>query len=357
MNILITGACGVTSRSIVRSLLYSEKFKNSSFIGTDICENTYGLYEGQFSAIYKVPNVSEQGYKELMQKIIVEEKIDAAIIIPEPEVLFWSLNSFGVQYIVPPPKFSQTAINKLNLYEFLSSENLVPQYSIIEQDEIRKESFINPVGYPCWIRDFADGSTSGKGTFKASDKDQLNAWMTINQGIRRFMLSEYLPYGNYACHLLYNKGKLIKVAIYERLEYFMKHIVVSGISGNISRGKLINHELVKNNSIKAVDVICKKNEETMHGLVAVDLKEDKNKNPLITEINIRHVAATSAFASAGFNLTEFQLLCALNRTSEIDEEVEKVYPIDNMILRDIDGLPIWLPEYKHLEIGEKESRN
>lgn len=355
MNILITGACGVTSRSIVRSLLCSEKFKNSNFIGTDICENIYGLYEGLYSAIYKVPNVTEQGYKELMQEIILKEKVDAAIIIPEPEVLFWSLNYFKVQYIVPPPKFSQSAINKLNVYELLSGENLVPQYTIIGSDEIRKKTFVNPVGYPCWIRDFAEGSTSGKGAFKARNKEQMNAWMTINHGIQRFMLSEYLPYRNYACHLLYNKGTLMKVGIYERLEYFMKHIVVSGISGNISRGKLINNELVKNNSIKAVDRICKKNEETMHGLVAVDLKEDKNKNPLITEINIRHVAATSAFASAGFNLTEFQLLCALNRTSEIDEEIEKIYPIDNLILRDIDGLPIWLPKYKHLEIGEKES--
>lgn len=186
----------------------------------------------------------------------------------------------------------------------------------------------------------------------ASSLEQLTAWIAINQGTEDFMLSEFLPGRNYACHLLYNHGALLKVGIYERLEYFMNKVAVSGITGNISRGRLVNNQAVKANAVKAVEIISENNRETMHGLIAVDLRADHKGNPLITEINIRHVACTSAFASAGFNLSEYQMLCTLKRADEIDSEVEKIYPEDNLILRDIDGPPIWIPGFVPLADGE-----
>jgi len=238
------------------------------------------------------------------------------------------------------------------LYDLLSESNLIPKYQIVNKNEILSDSFINPFGYPSWIRDFSNGCSSGKASFKPLNKKQLNAWAIINPEINYYMLAEYLPHRNYACHLLYYKGKLLKVGVYERLDYFMKKVTVSGISGNISKGKLINNLNVNNNATKAIDIICKKNNEIMHGLIVVDLKEDINHNPLITEINLRHVAATSSFASAGFNLSEFHLLTALNRVSEIDNVIEKKYPAQNLILRDIDGLPVWITKHKLLKIGE-----
>jgi carbamoyl-phosphate synthase large subunit len=207
-KILITGACGVTSRSVVRSLLMSEKFKNAEFIGTDICENLFGLYEGLYKTIYKVPNVKSNEYKQLMEQIIIKESIDVAIIIPELEVLFWSINKFCIPYIVPPPKFAESVISKKNLYDMLKETCLIPDYRIFSKEEILSKSFINPITYPCWIRDFEEGSTSGKGSFMASNKEQMEAWMVINEGIDNFMVSEFLPGRNYACHLLYFHGKL-----------------------------------------------------------------------------------------------------------------------------------------------------
>ena len=75
-------------------------------------------------------------------------------------------------------------------------------------------------------------------------------------------------------------------------------------------------------------------------------------NPIITEINIRHVAFSSSFASAGFNISEFQLLLALDRDNEISPEVEKFFPPYNLILRDVDGAPIYITEEKAFNIGE-----
>ena len=165
------------------------------------------------------------------------------------------------------------------------------------------------------------------------------------------MLSEYLPGRNFACHLLYDRGKIVKIACYERTEYFMARTAMSGITGNISKGRLINDDRLVIAANKAVQVILQKTNETMHGIVAVDFCESTDDKPMITEINLRHVAATYSFAAAGFNLSEAQLLLTLGRREELGPE-EATYPERNMILRDIDGAPIWLSDYKELAVGD-----
>ena len=54
MKILITGACAVSARSVLRSLKMSGKFGGSEFVGWDMCNLLYGVYEGVFDRIYKV---------------------------------------------------------------------------------------------------------------------------------------------------------------------------------------------------------------------------------------------------------------------------------------------------------------
>jgi carbamoylphosphate synthase large subunit len=352
MNILITGACGVTSRAIVRSLKVSPKFKQCHFLGTDICENVYGIFEGLYDRIYKVPSSSSPNYREKIEQIIQKEYVDAAIITPEPEVLYWAENPLDVSVIVPPPKFCRIAINKSKLYKSINGTDLIPNYDIISKNDL----LIGNLGafnkYPIWVRDFSEGTTSGKGAFKVNNQRELEAWIILNQNIERYLVSEFLPGNNYACHLLYCEGKLLRVASYERLVYFMGHTVMSGISGNISRGRLINNSIVRNVAEESVDAICKITGETMHGLVTIDMKCNDRGKPMVTEINLRHVAATSAFASAGCYIAQDQLLCALGKAADVSAPIEVQYPPNNMILRDIDGTPIWLSDYAPLKIGQ-----
>ena len=90
----------------------------------------------------------------------------------------------------------------------------------------------------------------------------------------------------------------------------------------------------------------------MHGLCVVDLKAGADGTPYVTEINIRHVAYSSMFAEAGFNIAEAQLLLALDRRDEISKIVEKLYPVNNLMLRDVDGLPIFVSDYHPINEGD-----
>lgn len=350
-RILVTGACGVTSRSVVRSLNKSEYFKDKCiFIGTDICYNEYGIYEGLYNKVYKVPKFSDSSYREIMQQIIDENNIEYAIIIPEPEVLYWSEHPFNVKFLKIPPIFAKSVLSKLNLYKQLEGTGLTPKYQTIDKISLSNANNIN-LSYPLWIRDYSEGTTSGMGSFMPKNYEQLKAWLTINDNINTFMLSEYLPGRNLACFLLYHEGNLLKYGVAERIEYLMAKVAVSKITGNTSKGKLLNDENVFYVAKEAVEKVINLTGETMNGLVVVDLKEDNYNTPKVTEINIRHVAFTSSFANAGLNFSEYQMLILTGQKQLISNSLTNIFPEDNVILRDVDGLPIYLSHYKPIEIG------
>jgi len=331
-------------------LRLSRKFDDLYLVGTDICENPYGLYEGLLDRIYRVPRVTDPDYRAWMVHLCRTERLEAAIVIPELEVLFWSAAGFPIPVALPPAKFCQIAVSKKRLYETLANDGLVPKFQICSREQLTNATTEQSFVFPCWIRDFSEGTSCGKGSLLAEDPEKGRAWVTLNSGIDQFMLSEYLPGRNFACHLLYDRGKIVKIACYERTEYFMARTTMSGITGNISKGRLINDDRIVIASEAAVASILRQTNETMHGIIAVDFREAADTKPLITEINLRHVAATHSFAAAGFNLAEAHLLLTLGRLEELGPK-EAIYSERNIILRDIDGEPIWLSDYKELPVG------
>ena len=90
----------------------------------------------------------------------------------------------------------------------------------------------------------------------------------------------------------------------------------------------------------------------MHGVVVVDMKADANGVAKVTEINIRYVAYNCLLASAGFNFAESHLLTVLGRSNELSPEVEMQFPKNNMWLRDVDAVPVYVEDYKDLNVGD-----
>jgi len=350
MNILITGACGVTSRSVARSLKNSGYYSSSKLIGTDVCYDIFGLYEGLYHRVYRVPWANEESYRNVVLDICTREAIDIAVVIPEPEVLYWSENAMPIKSLLPPPRFSRHAISKKNLYQCLKGTNLIPRYQIVDRQSVVNGD-LGELAYPVWMRDFGSGSTSGRGAIRVSDLDEARAWAVLNPKLDAFMVSEYLPGRNLACCLLFKDDIVLKVACYERLEYFMAKVVPSGVSGNISKGRLVNDSEARDISERAVRHICRLTGEVMNGLVTVDLRGDYQDMFRVTEINLRHTAPTSFYSDGGANMAEAQILATVDRLDQIGE-IEVQFPRNNLMLRDIDGAPIWLEDYKEISIGQ-----
>lgn len=352
MKILITGACAVTARTILRGLKMSPKYKDSEFIGWDMCGLLYGIYSKAFDKMYKVPGVSDPAYEEVVRKIIDSEKPDAAIIVPEVEVRYWANHELGIPCLLPPGKFANIAVCKDKLFAALKETDLVPTYYNASADDIRSSQFNNPLGFPCWIRDGAAGTASARGAFKAHSNEDLRAWVQVNNGIKMFQVSKYLPGKIYACVLLYKNGKLVKTCLSQRIEYIMSRVAVSGITGNICKGKLINDKKVVDTAIRTVEALCAQTGEKPNGVIDVDMRDDENGNPKVTEINMRFLSFSSVFASAGFNLFEDLVNLTIGCDDEVSPEIEKTFPEHNWILRDVDGEPVYVENPVELKLGE-----
>ena len=354
MRILITGACGVTPRAIARSLAISRHFSAATVIGTDRGGNWYGFHEGLYDRVYRVPSTSDPGYADAMADICAKEEIDVAVISPETEVRFWSGRSFPVPTLLPSPGVVGVAISKRKLYDVLHGTGLIPSYGVVASQDLMERSGLDFGHGPVWLRDFADASSSGTGAIKVGDAEQAYAWAVLHPEIEEYMVSEYLPGGNFACNLLFAEDRLLKTGCYERLEYFGGHLVVSGVSGNISRGRVMTDDRLIAAGEEAIRLIARKFGEPAHGLFTVDSKGAADGSPKITEINIRHTAATSALAAGGSNLAEAQVLASLGRMDEIGEVT--VAPSGaTVILRDIDGVPLLAGEGE-IAVGEFVAR-
>jgi carbamoyl-phosphate synthase large subunit len=165
------------------------------------------------------------------------------------------------------------------------------------------------------------------------------------------MVSEYLPGRNLACCLLFYHGEIVKAICAERISYFMSHLVPSGVTGNTSEGRVFfSNELVAT-AESAVRLVAEKTGETMNGIVTVDLKEADSGDPLVTEVNLRHVAFTSAFTQAGANMAEAHLLATLGMVEAIDKEPPQINS-KNRFFRDIDGLPVFVNQFVVTPVGE-----
>lgn len=348
--VLLSAACGVAARAIARSLRLSPTFKDALLVGMDTCKNQYGIAEGAFDYLYCVPACNENSYQDEVNHICVIHKIDAAIVNHDLETMFWTGRETPAPMLLPPPAFSAIAGSKGRLYTQLRRHNLVPKFLLLSREEILEQPSRPGIEYPVWIRDISIGSAGGKGALLVRNKNEMNAWVLLNDGSETFMISEFLPGRNFACQLLFVNGALVKHGSYERLEYFLGRMIPSGVSGNISRGRLLNDDRLLQNAVSAVNVIVEATGEIMNGFVAVDMREDEFGNPLITEINLRHVACTSAFAQAGHNLAEAHLLATLGHIEELGP-VAKEYPEGNLILRDIDGPPMWVQSIPTPRIG------
>ena len=346
MKILVTGVGGVTPRSFVQALRKYSKYARFEFVGTDSNQYALGLYMPQlFNSTYLVPKVSDPNYWTVMDRIIDREKIDYAIINPELEVVEWAKRSLLVKFpfkvLLPDYKLASLLVDKAILSEALEPYGIVPSSFTITKEEVNEKSELK-LKYPFWIRS-ALGS-SGLGSMKINSFDELQNWINVNPKVEKFLASEFLPGRNLGCKMLYHNGDLLRCAIAERVLYIMSKVAPSGITGNTCFGRLVNAPEAFRVAKQAMEIMFEKTNTPKHGFFTVDMKEEADGTPKVTEVNIRFVAFTQCYASGGANLPE-DLIRVLDNDPSFDRKFQLYeFEPDLIFLRDVDEQPIIMKE-------------
>ncbi len=348
-KILVTGVGGPTPRSFVRAIKYfGGAHKNLfEFIGVDSNPLAYGLYDKDlFDKSFVIPRADAKQYWDEINAVIEKNAIDAAIILPEMEVLEWSKNynklNKAIKLHLPDYRLAKELVNKYQLHTLLDGTEYIPGFLKLKPRHYSFDHLKSKLGDMFWIRG-TEGS-SGLGSLKITNPQVLMQWIAMNPDVLEFIATEYLPGRNMACKLLYFEDKLLASACAERVNYIMSKIAPSGITGNTSFGRLLNEPQLVHISIDALNIISKKAGTGLNGIFTIDFKEDVFGKPKITEINIRHVAFTSSIAAGGANLPLDTLLALFDEESTCSETIHYTFKEPYIFLRDVDAYPIVIKE-------------
>jgi len=287
INLLITGAGGIGGVNFVRALRLAEKQTGVKMfiVGTD--HNPHYLHLPQVDVRCVSPRHDDPKFLQMLLKLTKKHNIEFLHAHPSSEARVVSENigmfkDTDVHTYLPRPL--SILPDKLEIYNKLSSCNIpTPKTAAINFLRDIDIAF-SDIGSPLWIR--AKRGAAGRLALKANTPKEANMWVRLNvlQGrstINDFVIQEYLPGRDIAFDSLWFKGKLITSYARERLEYPLKHISLSGITGTPSVAKTVDDERVNKVGMEAVKAL----DSEPHGFFSVDIKDNVAGKPSVTEVD------------------------------------------------------------------------
>lgn len=305
-TVLVTGIGGLTPRSITGIL--RKNHPDYRIIGVDANKKAIGFFmEGLLDEHHVCPRCDSPKYFPFIERLVEEKNVDYAFVQPESEIVKWGeyLEKNGK---FPCPVFmgcrllSESLRDKSIMANLLEGTDFIPKTIKVSQDNPRYGDVENEIGFPCWIR--ATEGTGGLGSLKLEDMSSYKSWLFINKSIPEFTVSEFLPGRHLANEMLYYEGEYVKGAALECAEYVMASTAPSRVTGNTAFGRFLNDDRINRFCDECIKYLSGKLGVPAHGILSFDLKEDRNGNLKVTEVNIRHMAYAGVMARVGFDLIE-----------------------------------------------------
>lgn len=344
-TILITGIGGLTPRSIAKVI--RKNHPDYRIIGCDINKKAVGFFmEGLVDKGYVCPRCTAEDYFPWMEQLVRQEGIDYAFVQPEAEIVQWG-KYYEQHGSYPCPVFMGSRLLSISLKDksimadLLKGTHFIPKTIKVTQDDPRFDDVEKEIGFPCWIR--ATEGTGGLGSLRLEDISSYKSWLFINSRIPEFTVSEFLPGRHLANQMLYYNGEYVKGASLECAEYVMASTAPSGVTGNTHFGRFLNEDRINAFCDACIKYLEKKLGVPAHGILSFDLKEDKDGNLKVTEVNIRHMAYTGVMAQVGFDLIEDTIrIMEDGDCSRVERAPFYHYDKPYVFLRDVDVAPIVL---------------
>jgi carbamoyl-phosphate synthase large subunit len=291
-KVLVTGSGGPAGINFVMSLRIAPE--KMFIVGTEASE--YYIHLSSTDRKYVIPKAKETSYLDRLNEIIREEKVEFVHPQPDAEVAAVSENREKLEATVflPSKKAVTLCQDKLESAKTWKKGSVpvakfLPLHNASDIDRAFEE-----LGNPIWIR--ARHGAGGKGSTPAYNKETAMAWIDYWKGRKvdwEFIAQEHLPGRNVGFHSLWKNGELVTSMARERLLYIYPYLAPSGITGTPTVQKTVHQENVNKIGTEAVLSIDRK----FNGIACVDLKENHEGIPCVTEINAGRMFTTSYFFS------------------------------------------------------------
>ncbi|MDH5482480.1 MAG: ATP-grasp domain-containing protein [Candidatus Bathyarchaeota archaeon] len=291
-KILTTGAGGPAGVNFVMSLRIAPR--KIFVIGVEA--NEYFTHLACTDKIRLVPTATDAKYIDRLNEIIQKEKVEFVHAQPDIEVATISENreKLEANTFLPSKKAIRICQDKFESAR-LWQKNNVPVARLLElRDESDVQKAFEELGKPMWIR--ARHGAGGKGSTPAYNRETALSWIRYWKSrdvYWKFIAQEHLPGRNIGFHSIWKDGELVTSMARERLEYIYPHLAPSGITGTPSVQRTIHDKTTNEIGTQAVLAV----DPNFNGIACVDLKENSEGVPCVTEINAGRMFTTSFFFS------------------------------------------------------------
>jgi carbamoylphosphate synthase large subunit len=329
-----TGACN----NLVRSLRAGAA--GVYIVGCN--DDRFTLKQSSADRLYLTPSVAAAEFESALLRLLDHEKIDLVIPSGDGDVLALSTlrDKLGSRCFLPDAQIIDLCQDKLELTQFLAARGVpVPATcAVTHLGEVG--AIFKQLGRtrPLWCRVRA-GSRS-LGAAPVNTVRQARAWIRYWEEMRgipadRFTLSEYLPGRDFMCMSLWRDGRMVLVTTFEKLSYFGGESHPSGTSSLSSLAKTVRDRRLVDICQEAIRALS----PTASGAFSIDLKENADVVPCITEINAgRFFIGMTCFDHVS-RLGTASAYVHLSLDEPIDLPEAYVTVPDHYIVRDLDNVP------------------
>ncbi len=187
MNILILSA---GTRNKIVQYFKKELNGKGTVIATDMSELAPAVYEAD--KYYFVPKITDPGYLDIILDICKKEKVDAVISLIDPELSLIAANcekfkEAGVTFVGSSYELCETALDKMQMFNWLKSHNYNCAKSYISKEDFYKDLENGVITFPVFVKP-ACGSAS-IAISKVYDKETLELLFAHSDGL---LIQEFL---------------------------------------------------------------------------------------------------------------------------------------------------------------------
>lgn len=185
MNILILSAG--TRNKIVR---YFKNLNDVKVVAADMQVLAPAIYEAD--KFYTVPRIDDENYINIVLDICRKESIDTVISLIDPELSLLAenngrLSAAGVTYIGSSYELCEMALDKMQMYRWLSSHNYKCAKSYDKKEDFYADLEKGEISFPVFVKP-VKGSASIS-IFEAKNKETVDFLWSQCDGL---MIQEYL---------------------------------------------------------------------------------------------------------------------------------------------------------------------
>jgi carbamoyl-phosphate synthase large subunit len=301
-RIVVTGAGGPAATNFIRSLrLAPEPFY---IVGTDA--NGIHLALSQADESHELPLVSDPSYLAELKSLI--EKTHAGFVHAQPDVEVQFLSKhrdkLPAPMLLPSHETIELCADKLAFAERQRQAGVPVAETYAVADEASLAQAVESLlarHERAWVR--ARTGAGGRASLPVAQAEHAVMWArywgTRGVPIGDFMVQEFLPGREFAFQSIWRQGEIVTSQARERVEYLFGYLTPSGQTSSPAVARTVHRQDVNETAAAAVRAA----DPQAHGVFCVDLKENAEGVPCVTEINAGRFFTTSIFFSqAGCNM-------------------------------------------------------